>query len=717
MKRNVAHPKVFLRLAVWAAGALVVGIISWTAHRLRDPVDQLHSALELTDRDFVRLFDLSRPELAAVREAQRLGQDAEAARALLGYFRRKFREQGSEPDLRTDAARVLAEADQALQHTFTLLNVTRTLPADIDWRHSAPEDAEWMSFLNRMPWLPALGRAYRLTRDPRYARAFADQMADWLRDNPLPRRKDEQHPSWRLIEAARRLRSSWLEALRLLGGSPDVPDALLRRMLGSIHDHAQFLTRFHTTLNHVLVESTGLLSAACALPEFTRAPVWRRVAMGRLHAELARQIYPDGAHAELTPGYHLLCLEHLAFPLKLSRPCGLAAPRGYTEALERMIDFAVLSQRPNGTLPLLNDTNEEDLAPAAAGLATFFARPDVLFTATRGREGRPPDQLSVAFPYSGYYVMRSDWTPEARYLIFDAGPYGGFHGHEDKLSFELSAFGTLMVTDGGAYAYTGDPDARAYFVSTRAHNTILIDGQGQNRYRQARHRLAVTADRARPVTDARWRSTDQYDAVSGTYDEGYADIGRAGRGAPESDASIAHTRRILFVKPDYWVLVDQISGTGRHRAEQLFHLTPDAKTVASDAAVLARYDNGARLQVFPVGASRPRISIVKGSTQPIQGWVATGPNQKVQAPAIVVSYEVTLPATLYAVLIPSRSGQGAFQCRLLPPEASGTADAAEVRLAVTSAKWTDLLALTGASVTMTRTSKANAIIRRFAVRP
>jgi hypothetical protein len=323
----------------------------------------------------------------------------------------------------------------------------------------------------------------------------------------------------------------------------------------------------------------------------------------------------------------------------------------------------------------------------------------------------------VAFPYSGYYVMRSDWTPEARYLIFDAGPYGGFHGHEDKLSIELSAFGTLMITDGGAYAYTGDPDGRAYFVSTRAHNTILIDGRGQNRYRHARHRLAVPADRARPVTDARWLSTDQYDDVSGTYDEGYAPIGREGRGGLAVDTSIAHTRRILFVKPDYWVIVDRVRGSGRHRVEQLFHLTPNAKTVVSDAPVLARYDNGASLQVFPLGALRPHVSIIEGSTQPIQGWIATGPNRKVPAPVIAVSYEVALPATLYTALIPSRSGQGVFQCRLLPPEASGTADAAEVRLVVTSAEWTDLLAFTGASVTVTRTDKTGAITRRFSTDP
>jgi hypothetical protein len=136
-----------------------------------------------------------------------------------------------------------------------------------------------------------------------------------------------------------------------------------------------------------------------------------------------------------------------------------------------------------------------------------------------------------------------------------------------------------------------------------------------------------------------------------------------------------------------------------------------------DGAAQSRYANGARLQVFPFGLSPPQVAVVKGATQPIQGWVATGPNRKVPAPVIAVSYEVALPATLYTALIPSRSGQGVFQCRLLPPEASGTADAAEVRLAVTSAEWTDLLAFTGASVTVTRTDKTGAITRRFSTDP
>ena len=48
-----------------------------------------------------------------------------------------------------------------------------------------------------------------------------------------------------------------------------------------------------------------------------------------------------------------------------------------------------------------------------------------------------PTETSHAFPYSGHYVMRSGWDKDATYLLFDAGPFGAGHQHEDKLHFVL----------------------------------------------------------------------------------------------------------------------------------------------------------------------------------------------------------------------------------------------------------------------------------------
>jgi hypothetical protein len=657
-----------------------LAVTGWAAYQLRAPVDRLVSALRLRDEAFFRLWDLSLPALRPVADAVAAGRNEEAGARLLAFLRERLaRRERSEFDGR-DTARILETAEQAVARTVTVREITRTLSEDLDWATGLAENREWAYFLNRMGWLPALGKAYHLTRDPRYAAAFTRYVQDWLADNPLPRWKDETHHSWRLIEASRRLRDSWIEAFGWFADAPEVPDALRLALLKSIHDHAQFLTRFRTHSNHVLTESTGLLETACAFPEFARARDWKRVALDRLWQEAAQQIYPDGGHAELTFGYHLLCLTHFAVPLTLAERCAIQLPPGYAERLRAMARFARFTQRPDGQTPLLNDTNPERVDETLARLA---AAAPLLRESGGGSPGR-----SAAFPYSGYYVMGSDWTPQARYLIFDAGGYGGFHGHEDKLSFELSAFGTPMLTDAGAYAYTGEPAYRAYFVGTAAHNTVMLDGLGQNRYRDRRHRRPIPAPRAKPAAGVRWVSTEAYDAVSGVYDEGYAPAGAEGRGHPGAEIMVRHTRRILFVKPDYWLLVDELDGTGVHDVEQLFHFPAGAQAAVEDGAVHAGYPNGAALQLVPLDGAAPEWSLIEGATDPIQGWVATAYAKKLPAPVAIARRRVALPAALYTGLFPR-------QARAMPPVACAreAAPAGAARFGIAGENWRDVLAV------------------------
>ena len=65
----------------------------------------------------------------------------------------------------------------------------------------------------------------------------------------------------------------------------------------------------------------------------------------------------------------------------------------------------------------------------------------------------------------------------------DGGPQGflsiAAHGHADALSIEVRHDGVDLLVDPGTYCYHGEPEWRSYFRSTRAHNTIEIDGEDQ----------------------------------------------------------------------------------------------------------------------------------------------------------------------------------------------------------------------------------------------
>lgn len=65
-------------------------------------------------------------------------------------------------------------------------------------------------------------------------------------------------------------------------------------------------------------------------------------------------------------------------------------------------------------------------------------------------------------------------------LVFHSSPYGGHgHSHADQNSFHVIAYNEDLLLDSGYYTPTGDPHRQQWSVRTQAHNTILVDGEGQ----------------------------------------------------------------------------------------------------------------------------------------------------------------------------------------------------------------------------------------------
>ncbi|MDE0042677.1 MAG: heparinase II/III-family protein, partial [Candidatus Poribacteria bacterium] len=197
--------------------------------------------------------------------------------------------------------------------------------------------------------------------------------------------------------------------------------------------------------------------------------------------------------------------------------------------------------------------SEVNAAEVCALGVEIFDRGDLRYIASKGRESDPPKETSYAFPYAGYYVMRDSWRPEAQYLLFDAG---GGQTHENKLDFRLHAYGRRLIVDRGK----GESGSEGYLRSSRAHNSIIIDGKGQRRRRIGEAEIA-------PEADLRWIRTASFDFAEGWYKEGYA-----GEGEDAIACDLAHKRSIFYVRGEYFILHDLVLGEGEHRLEQVFHL-------------------------------------------------------------------------------------------------------------------------------------------------
>ena len=97
-----------------------------------------------------------------------------------------------------------------------------------------------------------------------------------------------------------------------------------------------------------------------------------------------------------------------------------------------------------------------------------------------------------------------------------------------------------------------------FFRGTAAHSTVRIDGLDQAQsagpfrwHQRPRARLRT------------WQSDANHDLLDGDHDA-YLRL----------DDPVACRRRVIFVKPDYWLIVDDLDGSSSHEVEVAFQFAP-----------------------------------------------------------------------------------------------------------------------------------------------
>ncbi len=562
----------------------------------------------------------------------------------------------------SDTPDIVPSADKIVDHMYG----GHFLGDDIDWQANKydPDDPaftrEWTYGLNRFPHWRTLGHAYWTTGDEKYVKEWIAQMRDWVEDNPWPVMETGNSTlTWRTIEAGIRTSGTWPDALYYFLGSPSLTPDDLVTFLKSWIEHAHHLMRITIEYpehggNWVTMECNGLGHLGILLPECKDAPLWLKTAADRMSMELDRQVYPDGAQKELTTGYHQVALRNFVGLLRIAQHNDVAVPADYLARLERMYEYNLKAMTPEGRLPPLNDAGYTGVLRTLEEGAEFFGREDFRWAATGGIQGAAPDYTSVEFPYAGQYVMRSGWNRDDRYLLFESGPFGIGHQHEDKLSTFIYGHGRVLLTEAGTYSYDRSK-YRRYVLGTWAHNTILVDGQQQHR-----GGLRDTYETDEPL-DNQWIHNDAFDAVDGVYDSGYG---------PKRDIQVDHARTVVFVRPDYWIVVDRLQAENPHDYDILWHLNADG--AAKDTQTLAAWgtDEGvANLMVTPAVTRGLELEIVVGRDEPVLGFAPA--SRKEPIPVLNYKLNANGPVTLAWVLMPYPAERPSVKAEM-SESASGT---------------------------------------------
>jgi len=376
----------------------------------------------------------------------------------------------------------------------------------------------------------------------------------------------------------------------------DVRDQIRRTLIargGTMYAAARNTAYWRTTYlqNHLWVNVAGLAAAGLALRGEFDATVWLDLVRQKFQSTEAA-LGPDGASHEGS-GYWSYGVEfmlkywHLAadaFGETTTSPWWnqtaayrlyMALPRASWSSASTNVDIADCPRNewygPDYLLRRLSSLHRDPYAQwlggelDRAGVTANTARWLNLLWYDPSVVERPPDALPTMrhFEDLGLVSARSGWDGSESLLVFKCGPPLGHaavnkfdydagcgHVHPDANHFVLFANGEWVLRDDG-YAWK----------QTDQHNTLLIDGKGQlGEGSQWFGALAAIRPQANPVI-LEAASTPGVDEI----------IGDATAIYPSTSGLKRFVRRLLWVKPNFLIAVDEIETDMPRRLELRFH--------------------------------------------------------------------------------------------------------------------------------------------------
>ena len=204
--------------------------------------------------------------------------------------------------------------------------------------------------------------------------------------------------------------------------------------------------------------------------------------------------------------------------------------------------------------------------------------PQAIYLSQPGIAAKPPADLpqARAFPHVGWVAMHSKMAePENNVmLLFQSSPYGSVsHNHAIQNAFVLEAFTEPLAISSGYYQEYGSPHHAQWVQQTRAHNSVLVNGEGQiSRSTHAKGRIAA------------FENTDEFCYTAGDAAQAYG------------DRLTRFVRHILFARPDYFVICDELEAREASTYQWLLHAKSEMALAPEHNRVTLAQEN-ARLQV------------------------------------------------------------------------------------------------------------------------
>jgi uncharacterized heparinase superfamily protein len=548
-----------------------------------------------------------------------------------------------------EARPLLERADAVRGRRFTYLGRTVGFPGRIEWEPAGLSEA-WRVALSSLDDVLALGVAAALAPTVDVRRRWYDVAAGLVREW-IAANEPGHGLGWQLPALARRV-PNLLYAHTFFATELRADPPQRRALLESLHLQAAALAASvpgHPADHHLIGAGRALFMAGRFF-DGMEARGWLETGVAILWAQLREQVHEDGGHRDRNPVVHGIVLGDYLEPFALLLAANDDVPIWARKRVKAMADFLARLVHPDGEIPLFHGAalgvgrparellasaaivlHEPELAPPGdlpgvwpllivgdAGRRTHARLP-------RRREGAEPRALRR----SGFYLLPG----EAGDLLLLDGGSPPPAGDDNTFGYELSVGGARLIVDAGVGSEEQSGWA-GYFRSTRAHNVVSI--------RDAEQRAN---GRPPAVSDVHWVVRDGLLYFSGSHD-GFARLAL--------DLRLTHRRRVFCLPGRFWLVCDEILGSGTWELESFVHFHPEVTLTAAHRgrqAFVATRSPASSVEVVPAGAEE--IRLVRGVEQPRpQGWYAARHGERRPAASLSLAASARLPYVFGYALVP-----------------------------------------------------------------
>ncbi len=313
-----------------------------------------------------------------------------------------------------------------------------------------------------------------------------------------------------------------------------------------------------------------------------------RYGLNKIEYLIKQQFYPDGFHTENSVKYHLLVLKIFEKILPFHLYKNHAQINTLLEKATACKKWTIF---PDQNSLMIGDSN--------------YTSYDIKLT-----KEVDTDTIYKLFPDSGYLFVRSGFKikqDEAFMLFLQTSFKNITHRQSDDFNVLLYEYGINILVDAGNYSYDRCPE-RTYVMSSRAHNTVVIDGTDYNR------------------TNLFYESALKcHQEINGTF--------LMKTHLERTDLKVTHSRWVIYRPKKFCVVIDFLVSKKKRKYDQFWHFHQGLELSATKEGFVANINDKISMDIIPsvidlklygdkhAKDSSPNTKLIKGQKHPeLQGW-------------------------------------------------------------------------------------------------